>query len=189
MATIQGGEDFEIVEVPTNYLKFIQEKINDVLDINGKNFKALYRAILLNENPRTGTRTVRLSFKDKIRNVLRANNASVKILIPSSKPSSVITISKDAIIHSNGQMVFVMEEGKAVKTSVKLGGSVGERAIITDGLSVDDQVIIRGNELLKDGSSVKLAGKPSEKPKKIPEIKGDKWLLKWLVEMASEQVI
>ena len=59
-----------------------------------------------------------------------------------------------------------MEEGKAVKTSVKLGGSVGERAIITDGLSVDDQVIIRGNELLKDGSSVKLAGKPSEKPKK-----------------------
>ena len=72
-----------------------------------------------------------------------------------------------------------MEEGKAVKTSVKLGGSVGERAIITDGLSVDDQVIIRGNELLKDGSSVKLAGKPLEKPKKAPEIKGDKWLLKW----------
>ena len=68
LATIQGGEDFEIeVEVPTNYLKFIQEKksING-LDVNGKNFKALYRAILLNENPRTGTRTVRLSFKDKI---------------------------------------------------------------------------------------------------------------------------
>ena len=61
---------------------------------------------------------------------------------------------------------FLMKEGKAVKTSIKLGGSVGERAIITDGLSVDDQVIIRGNELLKDGSSVKLAGKPSEKPKK-----------------------
>ena len=42
MATIQGGEDFEIeVEVPTNYLKFIQEKKS----INGlrrkwKNFKA-----------------------------------------------------------------------------------------------------------------------------------------------------
>ena len=76
-------------------------------------------------------------------------------------------------------MVFLMKEGKAVKTSIKLGGSVGERAIITDGLSVDDQVIIRGNELLKDGSSVKLAGKPSEKPKKAAEIKGDKWLLKW----------
>ena len=53
MATIQGDDDFEIeVEVPTNYIKFIQEKkpING-LDVNGKNFKALYRAILLNENP------------------------------------------------------------------------------------------------------------------------------------------
>ena len=62
---------------------------------------------------------------------------------------------------------------------MKLGASVKGRAIIIDGLSVDDQVIIRGNELLKDGSSIKLAGKPSEKPKKAPEIKGDKWLLKW----------
>ena len=148
------------MEVPAIYLDLIKEtKEVKGLDIYGENVSALYRATLLKENPRTGTRTVRLKFKDKIKNSLQANNASINMFIPTSNPEPVITISKDAIIPiSSSQVVFIMEEGKAIKKSVKLGGSVGNKVIIISGISTNDKVIVRGNELLKDGSSVKLAG-------------------------------
>tara|TARA_Y200000002_G_scaffold59170_1_gene44608 strand:- start:101 stop:1657 length:1557 start_codon:yes stop_codon:yes gene_type:complete len=182
LATIQSNNNFEIeLEVPAIYLDLIKEsKEVKGLDIYGENVSALYRATLLKENPRTGTRTVRLKFKDKIKNSLQANNASINMFIPTSNPEPVITISKDAIIPiSSSQVVFIMEEGKAIKKSVKLGGSVGNKVIIISGISTNDKVIVRGNELLKDGSSVKLAGKPSDSSKKPSGIKGDKWVLKW----------
>ena len=70
LATIQSNNNFEIeLEVPAIYLDLIKEsKEVKGLDIYGENVSALYRATLLKENPRTGTRTVRLKFKDKIKN-------------------------------------------------------------------------------------------------------------------------
>ena len=182
LATIQSKDDFEIeLEVPAVYLALIKET-EEVkgLDIYGESVSALYRATLLKENPRTGTRTVRLKFKNEIKNSLQASNASINMFIPTSNPEPVITISKDAIIPiSSSQVVFIMEEGKAIKKSVKLGGSVGNKVIIISGIYTNDKVIVRGNELLKDGSSVKLARKPSDSSKKPSGIKGDKWVLKW----------
>ena len=101
-------------------------------------------------------------------------------MIPISDAEPVITISKDAIIPvSSRQVVFIMEDGKAIKKSVKLGGSVGDRVIILSGITIEDDVIVRGNELLKDGSKVKLAGAPPSKSKKNKEVKGEYWTLKW----------
>ena len=56
---------------------------------------------------------------------------------------------------------------------------IGEKTIILRGISENDEVIVRGNELLKDGSSVKIAGAPSKKKKPSKAIEGDKWVLKW----------
>ena len=180
LVTIQSNNDFEIeLEVPAIYLDRVKvTKEIKGFDIYGDTVSALYRATLLKENPRTGTRTVRLKFKDKIKSSLQANNASINMLIPISDAEPVITVSKDAIIPiSSRQVVFVMVDGKAIKKSVKLGSSVGNKVIILSGITTDDDVIVRGNELLKDGSAVKLAGgAPSNSKKKI---KGDQWTLKW----------
>ena len=182
LATIQSDSDFEIeLEVPSIYLDRVKKsKEIKGYDIYGEPITTIYRATLLRENPRTGKRTVRLNFKDKIKNNLQANNASINLLIPISDAEPVITISKDAIIPvSSRQVVFIMEDGKAIKKSVKLGGSVGDRVIILSGITIEDDVIVRGNELLKDGSKVKLAGAPPSKSKKNKEVKGEYWTLKW----------
>ena len=182
IAKIQSNNDFEIeLEVPAIYLDRVKNT-NEIkgYDIYGQAISALYRATLLRENPRTGTRTVRLRFKDKIKKNLQANNASINILIPTSDAEPVITVSKDAIIPiSSRQVIFVMKDGKAIRKSVKLGGSVGNKVIILDGISVDDDVIVRGNELLKDGAAVKLAGGAPSTSKISQKVKGDKWILKW----------
>ena len=182
LAVIQNLNDFEIeAEVPVVLLELLkQTKEIKGFDVHGETISTVYRASLLEENPRTGTQTVRLSFKNQIKNNLQANNALITLLVPSSKPEPVLTVSKDAIIPiSSGQVVFLMKEGKAIKKSVKLGGSVGNRVIILRGVTLEDKIIVRGNELLKDGSSVKIAGKPSGDSKVANKVKGDKWTLKW----------
>ena len=182
LAVIQNLNDFEIeAEVPVVLLELLkQTKEIKGFDVHGETISTVYRASLLEENPRTGTQTVRLSFKNQIKNNLQANNALITLLVPSSKSEPVLTVSKDAIIPiSSGQVVFLMKEGKAIKKSVKLGGSVGNRVIILKGVTLEDKIIVRGNELLKDGSSVKIAGKPSGDSKVANKVKGDKWTLKW----------
>ena len=182
VAVIQNLNDFEIeLEVPVNLLEqIVQSKEINGFDIHGNEIIAQYRVTLPKENPRTGTRSVRLNVMSEMRGSLQANNASLSLLIPTSKPSPVLTISKDAIIPvTGGNVVFILNDGKAIKKVVKLGGAVGEKTIILRGISENDEVIVRGNELLKDGSSVKIAGAPSKKKKPSKAIEGDKWVLKW----------
>ena len=55
---------------------------------------------------------------------------------------------------------------------------MGDKVIILSGISEEDEIIVRGNELLKDGSSVKIAGQKPKK-QKSKSISGEKWLLTW----------
>ncbi len=181
IAIIQNLNDFEIeLDVPVKHIDLIKESANIFgLDVEGEKISASYRVTLPIENPRTGTRTVRLKINGKINESLKANNATVSLLIPTNKPTPLLTISKDALIPvSGGQVVFIFKEGKAIRKFIKLGGSVGDRVIILSGISEEDEIIVRGNELLKDGSSVKIAGQKPKK-QKSKSISGEKWLLTW----------
>ena len=182
IAIIQKNlNDFEIeLDVPVKHIDLIKESANIFgLDVEGEKISASYRVTLPIENPRTGTRTVRLKINGKINESLKANNATVSLLIPTNKPTPLLTISKDALIPvSGGQVVFIFKEGKAIRKFIKLGGSVGDKVIILSGISEEDEIIVRGNELLKDGSSVKIAGQKPKK-QKSKSISGEKWLLTW----------
>jgi membrane fusion protein (multidrug efflux system) len=55
-----------------------------------------------------------------------------------------------------GQEVYKVVNGKAVAVSVKLGERTEKEAQITEGLSRGDQVVIAGQQKLKEGSLVKI---------------------------------
>lgn len=52
--------------------------------------------------------------------------------------------------------VFVVEDGKAVKTSVKTGNVIDNKIHIIEGLNEGEKVVIRGGELLLDGDPVEV---------------------------------
>lgn len=54
--------------------------------------------------------------------------------------------------------VFIANGERAVKTSVTTGDLMGTRLEITSGLKAGDRVIVRGADLLSDGSAIKQAG-------------------------------
>jgi membrane fusion protein (multidrug efflux system) len=58
--------------------------------------------------------------------------------------------------HKDVHVVYVARDGKAVRRIVKLGGLLGEGAIIEDGLQEGDEIIVEGNRTLSDGTAVKI---------------------------------
>jgi len=52
----------------------------------------------------------------------------------------------------------VVVDETAIRRRVTLGGSDGDKVIITDGLVAGDVIVVKGNEGLSDGSKVQIPG-------------------------------
>jgi len=69
-----------------------------------------------------------------------------------------LSIPFAAAIETDGrQFVFVVEDGKADKRTVRLGPVFGERVVVSEGLSSSDQVVVQGQQWLTDGQSVRVS--------------------------------
>lgn len=140
-------------DVPSNRLSGLTQ--NTVVGVrldNGSRTTARLRAIVPSENPRTRTRPVR--FEPDISEVsgTLADNQSVTVLIPVGDARTAVTVSKDAIIESAGNMiVFVARDGAAQPTPVTVGDGTGDRFVVLSGLKPGDEVVVRGNEQLRPG--------------------------------------
>jgi RND family efflux transporter MFP subunit len=122
----------------------------------GGRLSAKVRAVIQEENTRTRTRSVRLSPDLGSRSGSLAGNQSVTVEIPIGEVTDVVTVHKDAIVILKGRsMVYVVEDGKAAIRPVKTGSAIGGRFEVNGGLKPGDVVVIRGNERLRPGQSVK----------------------------------
>ncbi len=126
---------------------------------NGRRLKATVRAVLPSENPLTRTRTVRFvpDFGGDTGGL--ADAQSVTVHVPVGKPRSVLTVHKDAIIKkASGDTVFIVDNGKASPRVIRLGEASGPRMEVLGGLKSGDKVVVRGNERLQPGASVRIDG-------------------------------
>ncbi|RJQ65798.1 MAG: efflux RND transporter periplasmic adaptor subunit [Desulfobacteraceae bacterium] len=87
--------------------------------------------------------------------------ARLKVLLKTMH-EAVVVPSEALVSTPKGRVVFVMEDGKAFARHVETGIEEGNRIQIVSGVQPGDKVIVAGNEKLKDGAAVSLAG--GEKP-------------------------
>jgi HlyD family secretion protein len=74
-----------------------------------------------------------------------------------------IVIPINAVIQSEGKSyVFVIEEERAVKKEVTIGKENSESVVITSGLAVGEQIIVKGQLTLKDNTLVRITGGTGE---------------------------
>jgi len=70
---------------------------------------------------------------------------------------NVVVLPKDAILlKKHGNVVFAVEDNKAVEKHVKLGITNGENVEILEGIKAGEKVVVKGQNLLKEGAPVKL---------------------------------
>ena len=121
---------------------------------DGSRIHAAVRAVIPEENTRTRTRAVRFTPQDTA-DMPNAANQAVTLAVPLDQSRQVLTVDKDAVTVQRGEnIVFVVQDGKAVPRSVRLGESVGNRFEVLNGLENGDLAVIRGNEVLRPGQSV-----------------------------------
>ena len=81
-----------------------------------------------------------------------------------SSPAPVVTVLKDAVLPVvGGHIVYVAEEGIAIKRRIRLGEAFGDSFVVLQGLEAGAEVIVRGNEALNDGKKIKIGGAPAFK--------------------------
>ena len=69
----------------------------------------------------------------------------------------VVTVHKDAIIkRGGGSVVYVVTDDKAQPRRIQIGEAAGPRVEVLDGLSVGENVVVRGNERLRPGAPVTI---------------------------------
>lgn len=165
VVTILDDNNMEIeADVPANRIAGLTEgreleaRIED-----GTPVKAIVRAVIPDENPRTRTRRVRFvsEFEGDARST--AANQSVTVHVPAGETRNVLTVHKDAVLNRGGaQLVVLNDDGKAAFTPVRLGEAIGQRFVVQNGLKEGDEVVIRGNERLQPGEAIKR-GNPEAK--------------------------
>ena len=156
--TLLNDTDLEIeADVPS--IRALELKANTKVKAklqNGLSFNAYIRAVIPQENSQTRALAVRLNISDGPHTRGLTGNQSVTLQIPIGKSTEVITVDKDAVIVKNGKkMVFIVKQGKVSIQPTKLGRAAGGRFEVLDGLKPGDVVVIRGNERLRPGESVK----------------------------------
>jgi len=76
--------------------------------------------------------------------------------------AQALTIPREALIEGEGKpAVFVVREGRAVRTEVELGHVSGRLAEIRGGIIEGDRVVTTGKVTLRDGALLQLIGLPS----------------------------
>lgn len=74
-----------------------------------------------------------------------------------ARKDSVIVIPKDIIIsNQRGKSVFVVESGTAIEKRITIGYENQNEAEITSGLKMNDRLVVKGFETLKNRSKVKI---------------------------------
>ncbi|GAB6171846.1 efflux RND transporter periplasmic adaptor subunit [Paradesulfitobacterium aromaticivorans] len=82
-----------------------------------------------------------------------------KVEMPTQTRTAVLAVKSEAIVTKNGKpVVYVVENGAAVEKEVTTGLDTGALVEITKGLNQGDQVVIKGQTFVEQGSKVKIVG-------------------------------
>lgn len=109
------------------------------------------------QNSSTRTRSVRFSVDlTGVPAARIAVGGTVTLKAPVSAARTVTTVPKDALLRGRGGwMVFAVSENKAQPRPVVIGQAVGDRIEVVSGVKSGDIVVVRGNERLRPGQSVR----------------------------------
>jgi RND family efflux transporter MFP subunit len=119
------------------------------------------------QNSSTRTRLVRFTVDlEGLQPSRVAVGGTITLEIPVSAVRTVTTVPKDALLRGRGGwMVFAVEKNTALARPVVLGQTVGNRMEVISGVKPGAVVVVRGNERLRPGQSVRAKRAAAPRPK------------------------
>ena len=96
---------------------------------------------------------ITISIDNSAGNYVDGMYAEVQLVVDRA-PDAVVIPAQAIINNDNKRYVFIEREGKAVETEVQVGLTDGNYYVVTEGLTVGENLIVKGNSDLVDGQDV-----------------------------------
>ncbi len=156
------------VAVPEAHVPAVQEGTAAavVLDaLPGKSFTGKVTRVYPELDRRMRTRTVELVLDQPVA-LMPGMFARVRLELEFVDGAVTVPLQAVSVTPTGAQAVFVVVDGKAIQRKVRTGIEQIGRVQVLTGLEVGEKVVIAGQEKLKDGIEVRVAGpgKPAGKP-------------------------
>lgn len=108
--------------------------------------------------PEEGTRSYKMKtyFDEPVERVRIGQMADLKVVAEESEDTLVVPL--DAVIEEDGvYSVFVVEEGVARERHLEIGLETDDHIEVVEGLSEGDEIVVRGQHYLEEGTGVVIA--------------------------------
>lgn len=108
-------------------------------------------------DPRTQLYSIKINIENNDGKIKPGMFANVEI--PLEEKINVLSIPSESVIIKNEKnLVYILEDEKAVEREIKIGLDTGSEVEVLEGLKENDIVIIKGHNYVKDGGIVKVVG-------------------------------
>ena len=166
VATLARDDTMDVViEVPGDVLPFVRKGGNVDVRTAGKEIQGTVTAIVPRGEISTRTFPVKIQVPNR-HSLIEGMEARVDI--PSGRKEKTLLVPRDALVTAMGQtVVFTVVDAKAKMVPVTVTRYVGkEVAVRTNGLKAGMEVLIKGNERIREGQpvSVRKDGERSSGP-------------------------
>ncbi|SHN79711.1 efflux RND transporter periplasmic adaptor subunit [Desulfitobacterium chlororespirans] len=140
-----------------NTLKVGQEATVIINSAGQKEIKGVLTSLAPAANQQLGLYPVKVTIENT-ENLVKPGMFA-KVEIPTETKENVLAVNSEAVVLKNGEyVVFVVEEERAVAKKVLSGLDTGAEVEIREGLQAGEQVIVKGQTLVEQGSKVKVVG-------------------------------
>lgn len=154
------------IEVPEQEASGIVQGMKAGIDLDaypGRKYTGVVVRVYPTIDIRTRTRTAEIAVKDPPE-LLPGMFARLS-LVRSTVADAITVPAHSLLVLPGGEtVVFVLRDGKAVRRKLETGAEVDGRVRIVKGLAGGEQIIVAGQEKLKDGMAVKTPESAARKP-------------------------
>jgi RND family efflux transporter MFP subunit len=154
VATLARDDAMDIlVDVPEEVLRLVRVGAEARVKAGGREGQARVVALIPRGDVATRTFPVKLRMED---GAGLMEGMEARVSLPSRAPQKGLLVPRDALLSPSGQsVVFAVVESQAVRIPVRVLGYEGEMAgVAAEQLSEGMQVVVKGNERLRDGQGV-----------------------------------
>lgn len=143
------------MQVPESFARDLGIGMGGEISGNGKTWKGLVSAI--SPEVVNGQVAARLRFDGDTPKQLRQNQRlSVRVLL--DKRDNVLTVQRGSFVdESGGSYAYVVRDGIATKTPIRVGASSIDKVEILEGLKPGDRIVISGTDSFKSAATVAIS--------------------------------
>lgn len=128
------------------------------LQLTGRSIRAEVTRVAAAIDPGSRTFLVRVEARDPEAGLIPGQ--AVRVMLSPGEDASAVAIPRDAVQRypDGSQIAWVLESGSdgdvVRRRRLQLADRAGEHALVLEGLTTADRVVVRGNEALRDGQVV-----------------------------------